>query len=95
MRIFSQTAKKKLRVLVFTGPDGRKMIHVPDQGIKIGCDQLSKLGEGPMDHSDSKDWQEEVRNKGVPLPQKNTPVPVEEGLDFSQEQLNQSNIPGA
>ena len=77
MRIFlkSQT-KKTVRAILFTGPDGRKMISFPDQGIVKGCDELKKIGDGTMDHRGSKDWEEELRRRNEPMenrPMENQP----------------------
>jgi hypothetical protein len=74
---------------VWLNPDnGKPMIDVFDQGIKVGCHELEKMFPGgKMDHSGSRDYQEELRRKTqeVPQPPKTQQLPY--NYDEEEEQL--------
>ncbi len=67
-------ASQKIKAKIYINSEGKAVIIFPDgQGIKAGCDQLSKMGIGPMDHSESRDYQNEVKSHEL-NPEQNVPL---------------------
>lgn len=69
-------AGKKIKIRIYLDESGNGVGEVPDgQGIEKGCEIVGELlGEGAMDHSQSKDWQTEMKLSKEPTVQNAPPV---------------------